>query len=210
MNDKIYDSDSESAAKEDYDEPVDYHPEKKKLFTSEQLVFSAIMIGLMVLVILIGWFVLQKKFATNTNQFRKLETRIKQFENKLAKIEEISDQIFQLETQVENFTTTMNRFDRFETSTSLKLDALNRQLASFQNTSIVIKEADAAPKTAGKKSDMATMRHHIVQAGETLYKISRQYGLTVEEMRRSNNLEANSVIYPGQKLTIRPDKKDDR
>jgi TolA-binding protein len=210
MNDKIYDSDSESAAKEDYDESVDYHPEKKKLFTSEQLVFSAIMIGLMVLVILIGWFVMQKKFAINTNQFRKLEARIKQFENKLAKIEEISDQIFQLETQVENFTTTMDRFDRFETSMSLKLDALNRQLASFQNTSIAIKEAGAAPKTASKKSDEATMRHHIVQAGETLYKISRQYGLTVEEMRRSNNLEANSVIYPGQKLTIRTDKKDDR
>jgi LysM repeat protein len=210
MNDTYYDTDSESVAKKDDDEPVDYHPAKKKFFTSEQLVFAAVSIGLMVLVILIGWFVLQKKFATNTNQLKKLETRITQFENKLAKIEGIGDQILQLETQVENFTTTINRFDRFETSMSVKMDALNRQLASFQNPSMTIKEAGAASKTTSKKSDVATTRQHIVQAGETLYKISRQYGLTVEEMRRSNNLDANSVIYPGQKLTLRPHKKDDQ
>jgi LysM repeat protein len=203
MNDNFHDSDSESVAEEKYEEPVDDRRGKNKISTNEQLVYAVIGAALMVVVILIGWFVLQKKSITNTNLIIRLETRIKQFENRLAKIDEIDEQLIQLET-------TIDRFDRFETSMSLRLDALTRQMASLQNKAITIKEADAAaPKTTSKKSSDAKIHYHMVQAGETLYKISRRYGQTVEELRRSNKLETNSTIYPGQKLIISPGKKED-
>jgi len=44
---------------------------------------------------------------------------------------------------------------------------------------------------------------HEVRAGETLFRISRTYGVTVDEIRRLNKLGANNVIYPGQVLTIK-------
>ena len=45
-------------------------------------------------------------------------------------------------------------------------------------------------------------KYHQVQAGETLYGISRQYGLTVEQLRSYNNISPNATIKPGQKLKL--------
>lgn len=46
---------------------------------------------------------------------------------------------------------------------------------------------------------------HTVSQGESLYKISRWYGTTVQELQRANNLKSH-IIYPGQRLFI-PDRK---
>ena len=43
---------------------------------------------------------------------------------------------------------------------------------------------------------------HQVQKGETLYSISKKYGITVDELRSANSLQANSVIKVGQTLSI--------
>lgn len=44
---------------------------------------------------------------------------------------------------------------------------------------------------------------HEVSAGETLFRISRNYGVSVDEIRQLNKLGPNDVIRPGQVLTIR-------
>jgi LysM repeat protein len=67
--------------------------------------------------------------------------------------------------------------------------------------------AAPAPKTtptpiADKKE--AKVKIHTVQKGETLYRISRQYKLSVEQLRQYNKLDANASIYPGQKLNVSP------
>ena len=48
-------------------------------------------------------------------------------------------------------------------------------------------------------------RYHLVRTGETLWGISRRYGLTVEELRRLNKLGPKAVIRPTQKLAIGPE-----
>ena len=42
---------------------------------------------------------------------------------------------------------------------------------------------------------------HVVAAGETLYAISRRYNISVDEIRRANNLNGNNIRI-GQELTI--------
>jgi LysM repeat protein len=42
---------------------------------------------------------------------------------------------------------------------------------------------------------------HTVQQGETLFSISQQYGITIDELREWNNLESNN-LQPGQTLLI--------
>lgn len=43
---------------------------------------------------------------------------------------------------------------------------------------------------------------HVVTKGETLYSISRSYGVTVDQLRSANGLSSSSVIKVGQKLSI--------
>ncbi|MCA1802829.1 MAG: LysM peptidoglycan-binding domain-containing protein [Rhodothermaceae bacterium] len=44
-------------------------------------------------------------------------------------------------------------------------------------------------------------RNHTVQAGETLFSISREYNITVDELRRWNNIRNNTIIV-GQRLIV--------
>ncbi len=43
---------------------------------------------------------------------------------------------------------------------------------------------------------------HTVQEGDNLFRIARQYGVTVEHLRKINNLELNEIIIPYQKIYI--------
>ncbi|MEX1376561.1 MAG: M23 family metallopeptidase [Eubacteriales bacterium] len=46
-------------------------------------------------------------------------------------------------------------------------------------------------------------KNHVVVSGESLYKISKSYGVTVADLRKANPaLASNSKIYPGDKLLI--------
>jgi len=48
----------------------------------------------------------------------------------------------------------------------------------------------------------AQKRYHTVQKGETLFKISKKYGITVEELRKLNDLSRGEPVRTGQKLLV--------
>ncbi len=43
---------------------------------------------------------------------------------------------------------------------------------------------------------------HVVGQGDTLFAIARRYGVTVDDLRRTNNLGGSDIIVPGQRLVI--------
>jgi hypothetical protein len=45
-------------------------------------------------------------------------------------------------------------------------------------------------------------RYHTVNSGESLWGISRRYGLTLKNIQILNKLSSRSLIYPGQKLLV--------
>jgi len=49
---------------------------------------------------------------------------------------------------------------------------------------------------------ISSYKYHLVKRGETLYGISRLYGISVDEIREKNHLSNEDKIYPGQKLFI--------
>lgn len=51
--------------------------------------------------------------------------------------------------------------------------------------------------------------YYVVQPGNTLYSISRQFGMTVDEVRKINNLSTN-VILAGERLFITKEASDKR
>jgi membrane-bound lytic murein transglycosylase D len=45
---------------------------------------------------------------------------------------------------------------------------------------------------------------HTVRSGDTLWEISRRYGMSVKELASANGISAKSTLRPGQKLAVRP------
>lgn len=60
--------------------------------------------------------------------------------------------------------------------------------------------ADPAPAPVQAEGSPAV---HVVQAGETVYRIARQNGVSVQQIRQWNNLK-NDVIEVGQQLVVAP------
>lgn len=64
--------------------------------------------------------------------------------------------------------------------------------------------AVASPATAAPASSNAPITNatiHVVEKGETLYKISKTYGVTVDQLKQWNHLSSNNVAV-GQQLTV--------
>lgn len=49
-------------------------------------------------------------------------------------------------------------------------------------------------------------RYHEVQHGETLYRIAKKYGISVQELCRLNDINSNEIIQPVQKLLVSSEK----
>ena len=63
--------------------------------------------------------------------------------------------------------------------------------------------AKTPPPPQQEQNDLEPKIHKI-RSGDSLSRISRQYGLSIEQLRNYNNLEPNATIYPGQELKLTP------
>ncbi len=53
------------------------------------------------------------------------------------------------------------------------------------------------------KIDPAKAKYHIIKSGDTLWDIAQKYqGLTVEQIKKMNNITSKTMLHPGQKLII--------
>ncbi len=93
---------------------------------------------------------------------------------------------------------------------SRRFDALERKLEGRLNQMSVAltrieKKPPAPPKPAAKPKKAPPQpqtRLHTVQKGETLYQISRKYGMSVDAVRKLNGIGKDFKIYPGQKIKV--------
>ncbi|MBM3437692.1 MAG: LysM peptidoglycan-binding domain-containing protein [Bacteroidetes bacterium] len=65
-----------------------------------------------------------------------------------------------------------------------------------------VSAATASPSKSGANGQVFDA-YHFVQPGETLYSISRKYGVSVDEVKAWNRLETNQIEV-GQRLRVRP------
>lgn len=134
-------------------------------------------LGILGLFILVSGLFQRSSSFDSEIKMRSLERRIKQLEEKLYTLDWIETRLDQIEEKNGEFTTFMKTFDR--------VTALSRSSPS------------QVPKVETKAL------YHRVSSGETLYGISRRYGLTVKDLRHLNKLSPEANIYPDQKLLIR-------
>ncbi len=60
----------------------------------------------------------------------------------------------------------------------------------------------AAPPAAAKSAD--GLMYHTVQQGDTLYRLSVKYGISVPKLQELNNLGRGNEIFPGQQVIVGP------
>lgn len=63
--------------------------------------------------------------------------------------------------------------------------------------------APAAAPTAVDRSS-GSLIYHTVQQGETLYRLSVKYGISVPKLQELNNLGTETEIFPGQRVIVGP------
>ncbi len=205
MNERYYEGSSAEDEEEDYPEQ-DYKVwEKSRPLANRVLMFAALGVSLLALVIFVIWFTFPVEKSSDSKQLKMLETRVRTLENKLLRFDQVNEQLIRLENQTKKFAHAVDRFDQFETNTTLRMDVLAKALDTLQNEPVEIKPvASDVAKIESPKKETLTERYHIVRSGETLYSISRHYSLTVDKLREFNKLKIDTTIYPGQKLIISP------
>jgi len=119
---------------------------------------------------------LQSKIASLEEKITGLERQIAELQGKLGTVGPDSGLLQRLEALAK------------------KVEALEKR--AQPTTESKLKLAPPKPVVAAQK------RYHTVQKGENLSRISKRYGITVEELRKLNNLSRDKSIQTGQKLLI--------
>jgi LysM repeat protein len=85
-----------------------------------------------------------------------------------------------------------------------RVDALTQKVEALEKQKKPTGESKAKLSPPSKPAVSTEKQYHIVKKGETLYRISRKYGISVEELRKLNNLSADQVLRTGQRLMVSP------
>jgi len=133
-----------------------------------------------------------------------LDQRLQQLESRMGSFEEIREVVMDLDKNRQTTPPMMTRLDRLETSFANRISDMEKQIKKLQAKAAdtVVKQRQA-PIAKTNPSKPAT-KTHVVKRGETLYSISKHYGLTVTQLMGFNQLSKGAVINPGQKLKVSP------
>ena len=204
MEERYYDSSSEQITTEEIQEDEAHSVlNEKKQWRQPRLTLAFVGVGLVVVAMIFVWFLEKPRSSSAAKRINMLESKIEQLEKTIAKINAIDEKLTTLENQSQKFMFAVDRLDRFETTISLRMEQVDKKLAAWQKvTEASGSRPDVAPQSPVVSRNDATATYHTVSTGDTLYSISRRYGLTVEELRKSNQLPEGATIYEGQKLII--------
>jgi LysM repeat protein len=158
--------------------------------------------GVVALVVILGFTMYSSNSQNDTlsEEVALLTKRLDDIEFRLGNLEQANTGdagLAALRTQTENLA---QQVQNLETKLGQNLNQINGKLAALEKDQKPA--ATAAPAASQKKTKAATPRMHVVKAGETLYQISRKYGVTVDQLKKFNNMGKDVTIRPGQELVV--------
>jgi len=157
---------------------------------------------LLALIAIFTVYMQRKGGETDGEKIREIDKRLGDIEDRLNRIESTEKSISSIDEQRTKFEISlMNRLEGLE-SLITKKGSTDTAEPDNLHTEAVVKESDkkAEPEKDNEIGD--NIRYHQVLAGETLYRISLKYGMTVEELRKLNKIAPEVAIYVGQKLIV--------
>lgn len=180
--------------------------------------------GILLLILVFASFFPMTRKAEEEPYIVDLDRRLTAIEEHLASESGSGEQDGQgggLGSQVERLNTSWQRLDASLTlKTNLlaeRLDKLEARLEDLKkklDRQPVASTGQPKPKSKPKPKTIVVKkktpepkpspRYHIVKKGDTAYSISKAHGLTLQELKKLNNFNEKTTIYPGQKIAIKP------
>ncbi len=166
--------------------------------------------GFLILIVLSVVVIARTYSLAEKVQLLALESRLEQLESRLGSIE-AEGGLSQTAGQGNQLILLTERLDQLEANMAARINAVANQFNAMPpkpaseaaaKTGAVLKSEAAAPAPSPEKETSAKI--HTVKPGETLYRISRRYNLSIEQLQQYNELDSKASIYPGQKLKVSP------
>lgn len=158
--------------------------------------------GFLILIVLSVVVIARTYSLAEKVQLLALESRLEQLENRLGFIESEGG-LSQTAGQGNQLILLTERLDQLEANMTARINSMANQLAAAPAKPVA--EATTQTETAVPAPDQekeTNAKIHTVKQGETLYRISRRYSLSVDQLRQYNQLDPKASIYPGQKLKV--------
>ena len=119
-----------------------------------------------------------------------------------ARLEQLEQKVAQFEAKDVELTELVNEGKSGTIKLEEAVAALTQQVEKITSRP----SAPAAPKSSQPSASTSPRKkQHTVARGETLYSLAKRYGLSVDELRRINNLTPDQPIQAGQSLAVAPD-----
>jgi len=159
--------------------------------------------GLLIIVILFVIVLFRPSEVVDREQLQALEVKIQGLEKRLATIGLLDQALDRIDNNEKELNLIMERVDRFEGTVTTQIDQIIKELGTLhQKKGFASAPKAKSPQPVAKSTEEKKMTVHEVSAGETLYSISRRYGLTVDQLRTYNDIGLKAAIQPGQKLRL--------
>lgn len=108
------------------------------------------------------------------------------------------DQANDLQERIAN----MSSSDLMPNTGSGSSDTFNPHVQALEEKSARTTRTQSSSSTVTSKNRSSSGRSYTVKAGDTLWSISRQAGITPDALRKLNKLSANQALRPGQKISL--------
>ena len=162
-------------------------------YKGNKMPFILLGAGFLALLVVAVFLINRGPTKTTSVDLRPLQSKLDLLENRLIRLEGDDKDFSQLRMNIAGLKNSLSkRMDQL----SEELDKLKMELKQTKErtiASIPAKERETYPPA---------IRYHKVRYGESLYRISRRYGISISELCRLNNLDLKKHIYPGQRLKI--------
>jgi|GEM_PF-475329 len=219
---------TEQGSDEDYYTEDVYSPWKKgnvesfmsNLSKSSGLLLVIIGAGVFILVALFV-FLPMLRSPSDTKPITEMDTKVKKMEAKLIEMEQNYQKVAQLALQedqvsgrIDKLTQRLDLMAReFEMihkqPAQVKTEPSTKQPIAQDKPEPATKQPSApkiesgSPATVGiPEKKVSTEKYHEVKPKETLFGIGRTYSVTVDDLRRLNNMGPTDMVRYGQKLKI--------
>jgi len=164
--------------------------------------------GVLILVVLVIWLIFGSGSNSNVQQTSLLEPRVKALEDRLSSLEPLVEGAGAAAEHGKTLAELTKRIDWLEAVFTKEIDSLSKRMAMLkpQKTAEATPVQPPPPQASAATAPARKATHHVVQAGENLYRISLRYNIKLDELLRLNNLKPGAAIQPGQKLRVSPQK----
>jgi LysM repeat protein len=182
---------------------------------SSPFVWGGTAVVILILMLMIFWP--DSNGKASIDKLDNITQRLDMLENRLFIVETNIQNISVQQPQEQNLESFQNRIEQLEAFVKHKTDQFTSELEKAQkkissleskpSTTVISSKPASAPKAAptakpaaARKADAA--KYHVVKQGETLYRISINYGISVDKLLELNNMSKGAVIQPGQKIMV--------